>query len=819
MSQKPAKTRKTKDWRVPPTIPIVPGVNAPSSSGLMLPPVQLLIPAQESIPTSADPIPIPISTSLGKWKYDRLRTPSVPERPAFMHTLSSPLDSPFPSTPLDTEPPANRPKRIYNHIQIPVIPDIPPWMSESIIPASTDNTVHWPSFKPIRHPEDTDSAKADDILDLIRTKFVGLTCEGPKRLVSLRNRSMVQNWLQGRSLIHAVDNVDKIYNHRYSYPAAKAELKSERNHHFSPSVELSSIHYAWIAISSWALRIVGNRLHKGVGDLTIDLDDKDDPNFRTRVPIRSLQPEHIKSFSMKRHVERLKKRDPAVWFITECMAASRCKGSVVVKRIRPHPMIQVATISSFIVSRNKYATGYLPLILGIWHFACRSHVDVKRVHTLLGLSVGDSTARTALEHLSRTSLSTLQEEYQTMAMLGILSRSTTLDNTQEYVRVHEFGLGKSNTLRVGCAAFTAKLYGVKPGAFARSDYIQRVVANARSNMTTESLFQDIDSPRMHLVLALHFLRALVDYVPCLDGYHSDLSQEFRSKPVAIRRMEKGRKTEVQPLGTNSEREMETQGMKQAILDFDKQKGLKPELFKDLLDWYTGDGGSFAAMHRVRKYGMIMQSGREEDVQEDYESMTGKIFTCEIWHMRSTCLNSLAANHYGPEACPDPSSISHIAAASGMYRPQNFKACSFYPTSRAMTLAWNTQVLDCWRLILKIDNNDSLVDYFQRLDDLDKLPSFKTLLDRAKTLVHRYASLSAYNRVLSKTSFEKLPEDSRAPIGTVWEPPSSSTSQRSSAERVPTGHVENDQFDGDRVLANSILFMLEYGWWIEAAYAG
>jgi hypothetical protein len=55
-----------------------------------------------------------------------------------------------------------------------------------------------------------------------------------------------------------------------------------------------------------------------------------------------------------------------------------------------------------------------------------------------------------------------------------------------------------------------------------------------------------------------------------------------------------------------------------------------------------------------------------------------------------------------------------------------------------------------------------------------------------------------------------------PNGNEWIPPSSSTSTPS--ENVPTAHIEAEGFDGDRVLANSILFMLEYGWWLEAAYA-
>lgn len=38
------------------------------------------------------------------------------------------------------------------------------------------------------------------------------------------------------------------------------------------------------------------------------------------------------------------------------------------------------------------------------------------------------------------------------------------------------------------------------------------------------------------------------------------------------------------------------------------------------------------------------------------------------------------------------------------------------------------------------------------------------------------------------------------------------------EHIPKVHQEADDFDGDRVLANSILFLQDFGWWIEVAYA-
>lgn len=39
-----------------------------------------------------------------------------------------------------------------------------------------------------------------------------------------------------------------------------------------------------------------------------------------------------------------------------------------------------------------------------------------------------------------------------------------------------------------------------------------------------------------------------------------------------------------------------------------------------------------------------------------------------------------------------------------------------------------------------------------------------------------------------------------------------------SENLHKVHQETETFDGDRVLANSILFLQNFGWWIELRYA-
>ena len=171
---------------------------------------------------------------------------------------------------------------------------------------------------------------------------------------------------------------------------------------------------------------------------------------------------------------------------------------------------------------------------------------------------------------------------------------------------------------------------------------------------------------------------------------SEVSTRFCSSPIAKHRMREGQKTIVQPLGTNAEREIEIQGMAQALLDFDEKMGLGSDTADKLLSWVHGDGASYATMLWLQKY--------VAPIPDNQKSFCNHIATPEIWHARATKINSIATNHYGPATSQDPSSLSQSSNAVGFKRPANLSSCDFYPTVRSMTLIWEAQVLDCWRLL-------------------------------------------------------------------------------------------------------------------------
>jgi len=352
--------------------------------------------------------------------------------------------------------------------------------------------------------------------------------------------------------------------------------------------------------------------------------------------------------------------------------------------------IQVGAISSMVLGRNRYANAYLAMNLSIWHFACKSHVDVKRVYSRFGSILSDTTTRRCLDSLTDGSLSDLRTTVAAGIERGEMVCCIVLDNVQQYCLVREHRLGRQDQLKVGTAATAVFLDDYAPGAFDLQDHLARVEKQARKEMTVHSLYDDIDWRHVRDVQVLHFARALVEFIPQLSHLSKEISVRFRG-PLAKKRMRDGRRTTVQPLGTNAEREVETQGMMRACLDFEQQLGLNQESMKNLIFMIRGDGASIAAVQRIKKY-MCAHP-------DDYLAFRNRVTPGpEVWHTIATNLNTLATNHYGPVASADPSALSKSAIAAGVKRPANLSKVDFYPTSRSLTMFWMLRVLDIWRYV-------------------------------------------------------------------------------------------------------------------------
>ncbi|KAJ7167969.1 hypothetical protein C8R46DRAFT_898893 [Mycena filopes] len=724
---------------------------------------------------------------------------------------------------MDAGPSEIKKVRAYKRIvplPIPTIPSVP-----LPLPPATSTQ---PRLQP---PGRSKFQKVDDVLatygfkslgDFLTTLFYhhhradGLDPRTP------RHKAVVTSFLQGASKQRMAGVIQLIYDHPQSRPKRN---QPERNAAaFSPHEPLSNILSARPCLSAWAARTVGDEAYRRVGQLAAK---SDDPTNNTHIRASTngrkegtrVATWDDMRFSVQDLATKYREADPLVWYLTECFSAPRVNGKVVVRKRRPHPAIQVGAISAFILSRNTYASGDLALPLGVWHFICKSHVDVKRVYSRFGSIVSSTTAQNALNSMSENDLLQLQVNTRAAAARGEAAYFKISDNIQEYSPVYEHGLGRENQLKVGIACTAVRYDDVVPGAFDANDHVARVLKEERQTMTAESVWETIDWEHNDNIRDLHFVRVLAEFSPHLSFLQPEISERFRTT-LAKHRIPL-RKKVLQPTGTNTERQLTSQGMQRGRVDADTQRGIEPEKHDNILDWDRGDGAGHATTMNLKKYLVT-----EINI---YDSFRNVISTPETWHTKSTDLNSCAANHYGPTASKDPSSLSRSSNAANMKRPTDLKKCDFYPTSRSMTMIWEARVLDCWRIILGVDSDIHL--HFEELAELKCLPTLEDLLEHAANLRERFASQPAYDRSLSKAEYDETSADDKAPTGSPWiarsapeaepdPPPTPPPAPEPTTKPAdgPKVHTEPPKFDGDRVLSNAILFLMEFGWWLELNYA-
>ncbi|KAJ7759727.1 hypothetical protein DFH07DRAFT_740983 [Mycena maculata] len=513
--------------------------------------------------------------------------------------------------------------------------------------------------------------KADGLLAIIGKEFDSLGhflevvfynhISGVPDPRTTRHVRTVTGFLGRESKVTMATIINLIYNHRQSRPPTNSvEISLD----FSPPDVASprDINYARPALSTWALQTVVPELHREVWVLT----QNDPTNPKDTTQLRAATNGRAKNVrlatwdafgrvSIPAIASVYKQRAPALWYATEGMGAPTVNGATVLRKRRPHNAVQVGVISCLTLSRNRYARGYLALPLAVWQFACKTHVDEKRIFSRFGFTVHDTTARACLDSLTDSSLDKVRESVAEGIANGTMYWQIVLDNVQQYCRQRDHRLGCQDVLKVGTAATAILLEDCAPGAFNLQDHLDRVMQQEQTKLTIDSLIADINWPYIHELTALTWDRI----------------------------------TLMQPIGTNAEHSTETQGMLRALLDFLAQMGLDEKALENLIFMARGDGASIAAIWRIKRY-LSAHS-------EHYKAFRNIVPPGpEIFHTRWAELNAMANNLYGSASSTDPSSLSKSATAAGAKRPSNLKKTDFFPTSHSMKLFFEARVLDCWR---------------------------------------------------------------------------------------------------------------------------
>ncbi|KAJ7130913.1 hypothetical protein C8R46DRAFT_1235915 [Mycena filopes] len=662
-----------------------------------------------------------------------------------------------------------------------------------------------------------------------------------------RHVRAVTAFLGGESNVTMATLINLLYNHPQSRPSRDSP---DFSLHFAPP-DISSprdINAARPALSTWALQIVGPELRRQTWDLTQN--DPTDPADTTQLrastngrakSIRLATWDAFDRVSIPRIASTYKRRARGLWYVTECCGAPTMNGATVLRKRRPHNAVQVGAISCLTLSRNRYASGYLALPLAVWQFACKTHVDEKRIFSRFGFTVHDTTARACLDSLTESSMAKLRESVAEGIANGTMYWQVVLDNVQEYCRQRDHRLGREDVLKVGCAATALLLEDCAPGAFNLQDHIDRVMLQERRNLTVQSLWADIDWKYIHELTAIIWVRILVHFIPRLAHLRAEVAALLRSAGMTKRRLPKDRVTVMQPIGTNAEHSTETHGMMRALLDFFAQLGLDEKAFENLIFMPRGDGASIAAIWRIKKF-----LAAHTDHFKAFRNIVPP--GPEIFHTRWTSLNSISANSYGPASSADASGLSKSATAAGSKRPTNLKKVEFFPTSRSMKLFFEARVLDCWRISFGADD---IIEHFAQ--PMPNPPDLQALLATARKLVRCYASQQAYSQALDEDWVNSAPVDMKLPTGSPWVPPVDHSRARAGGDEPeedepeapimdeggeeaeipsepedggakkskktrPSVHVEAEGFTSDRVMANEILFLQDMSWWVIASDA-
>jgi len=198
---------------------------------------------------------------------------------------------------------------------------------------------------------------------------------------------------------------------------------------------------------------------------------------------------------------------------------------------------------------------------------------------------------------------------------------------------------------------------------------------------------DFDLSHLKNITTVHFLQALIDFVPSLSVYRkrmAELAKVLARTPISLTR-----KSNITPLATNSADEMHIQGMKQGVLDFlSTQMGITAENLNNTVSILSGDGKTYSMLLLLKK-NLSSEEG-------DFESLRWIYPLLELWHTKWTDLSRVVRAHWG--TTDDPSSLAAIAEVSNCPTPSDLRKVDFFDGSHLVNLALDAHLLNCWESV-------------------------------------------------------------------------------------------------------------------------
>ncbi|KAF9233098.1 hypothetical protein BU15DRAFT_80456 [Melanogaster broomeanus] len=499
----------------------------------------------------------------------------------------------------------------------------------------------------------------------------------------------------------------------------------------------------------------------------------------------------INSFSFASLQALSEKNAPITWHLASSYANDEFESSTVyaVRTNRPQNLGCADTMSVLTHLCHGYAS-FPAMCRAVYYFASMASQSLYRVDSRLGRSISYASTYATLETMSSKTLDDLK-----MAAQPASGRHFWLvgDNIQTYAKMYEPQLGRESHMLKGFAGTAIELQDFDPAALNVDNLIEKQNLLGRMKLTVEGILADINSDHLEKTGALHFLRALIEFIPALSSYGKQVD-DFE-KTLAINQITPDHKSNIIPLATNSADEIHMQGMHEAVKDFlENQMGISDENLHKRVLIMSGDGKTFDQLLQLKKY-LIMHEG-------DFESYAA-LFPCSNSGIQSGL--SCMANH---ASCPTPADLRKV---------------DFYNGAHLVDLVLNANLLNCWENFFECSD---LQAFFKQSKDAGNIPSFEDLHDIAHLLARCHGTTKAYQCARDLARDPDHPD--RVPRGSSW-PHAGASASHSQEDGTGTDvdddsgsdmstALDEDSLEKDEVLANVTLFIRCALWWREACRA-
>ncbi|KAI0363120.1 hypothetical protein BV20DRAFT_984001, partial [Pilatotrama ljubarskyi] len=647
-----------------------------------------------------------------------------------------------------------------------------------------------------------------------------------------RHGTIVGMFLAGRTKRKPI----QIVNYWLKDEAGRPKMSNaEYSLGYSPDVDWKEIKHARIAITAMAVQLTLQRMLREQKTAVKGENGLHGSATGTRGH-RQISWRDIGSHTVGHVQELLERHQPVTFRMVQALATPAERkdenGKVMIRKTRPPALVATEVISTLNFSRTKFAR-LIPAARTILYFACGVPRVVFDYSSRVALTQSWSTAYEMLARLGKQDAEYLIHFGRDPAQWPIIR----MDNVQQYQKRRERRMGRENAMKVGVAATVIEGFDFTPAAADVDDRLRRICENRQKDLSVDQLTSMVDFDHLDAVLTLQWMQVLVDYIPALAPYKTEVVHLYKTEGAKLRLPEgPERKARIHSLATSAKNEAVTPELLAALLDFLGQIGQTEGDYTRRIIPVGGDGLTFEKLVQLKNYLQFQDN--------EFRRCELVMPFLEVWHTLWTFLSLVFETHFGDALTKDVSMLGHSATKIDQKAPTNLKKVATGLYQREVLQSDTGPLLASTHL-----DCDDLNVHFENLRLQDSLPAMAELREAAAALHHRYSTQKAWfsateggtsaaeagwkigspwrqdeshvaqmadsptqvPRVDSSGIFEhdKHGTDSPPPHRDEASPPHSPACDTESSASSGEHGVESDNsdmFEGDAALARSILFM-------------